>query len=146
MKSIILISSISFLVAGCRATKIVSFIVADQQGLKFHYQMKIPKGYTMKEMGFENEKTKMFIYQDSSRLFFSDNIKQSAFYPDAYKKYGSDLNLKFLSSDTITISGIDVEGKLWEERKVRHVVYGYMKVPLEKKEMFDITLNGFISK
>jgi len=81
MKSIILISSISFLVAGCRATKIVSFIVADQQGSKFYYQMKIPKGYTMKEMDFENEKAKMFIYQDSSRLFsvtISNKVPSSA--------------------------------------------------------------------
>jgi hypothetical protein len=108
--------------------------------------MKIPKGYTVKDMDYENERAKVFLYPDSSRLFFSDNIKPSSFYPDAYKKYGKDINLKFLSADTITIDGIDDAGKIWKERKEKNIVYGYMKVPPEKKGIFDSILNTIILK
>jgi hypothetical protein len=52
----------------------------------------------------------------------------------------------FLSSDTIIINGTDEEGRYWEERKVKNIVYGYERVPFEKKEMFDKILNSIIIK
>ena len=79
-------------------------------------------------------------------FFFSDNIKPSAFYPDAYKKYGDDINLKFLSADTVTIDGIDAVGKFWKQHKQKNVVYGYMSVAPEKQEIFDKMLNSVIHK
>ena len=130
----------------CSTTKTVSFKLRGNDGQKFNYQMRIPKGYTVREMDFENERAKVFLYPDSSRLFFSDNVKPSAFYPQAYKKYGKDLNLNFLTNDTITINGTDEAGNFWEERKAQNVVYGYMKVSLEKKGMFDSILNNLIKK
>lgn len=131
---------------GCATTKKVSFKVIDSQGQKIHYQMCIPKGYIVKIMNYENERAKVFLYPDSSRFFFSDNTKPSAFYPDVYKKYGKDINIKFLSTDTITINGVDEAGKFWKERKAKIVAYGYMKVPIEKKEEFDSIINKVITK
>ncbi|MBX6361828.1 MAG: hypothetical protein IRZ03_17335 [Acidobacterium ailaaui] len=131
---------------GCGTTKTVSFKIVDNKGQKFHFQTRLPKGYIVRSMNFENEKATVFIYSDSSRFFFSDNTKPSAFYPDAYKKYGKDLAIKFLSKDTITISGIDEAGKFWKLRKAKIVVYGYMKVPAEKKRIFDSIFNSVTIK
>ncbi|HVW99889.1 MAG TPA: hypothetical protein VHA52_05585 [Candidatus Babeliaceae bacterium] len=127
---------------GCATTKRVSFNTRDNTGRTFEYQMRIPKGYIVKNYSFENEGAKILIYPDSSRLYFSDNTKPSAFYPDAYKKYGEYINIRFLTADTITIDGVDEVGKYWKTRKARIVVYGYMKVPIEKKKMFDRIINN----
>lgn len=142
----VIASSFMLMTFGCATAKKVSFKVIDSQGQKIHYQMRIPKGYIVKIMNYENERAKVFLYSDSSRFFFSDNTKPSAFYPDAYKKYGKDINIKFLSTDTITINGVDEAGKFWKERKAKIVVYGYMKVPIEKKEEFDSIINKVIAK
>jgi hypothetical protein len=146
MKNRLTVMSFVLLFFSCSTTKTVSFKLRGNDGQKFNYQMRIPKGYTVREMDFENERAKVFLYPDSSRLFFSDNVKPSAFYPQAYKKYGKDLNLNFLTNDTITINGTDEAGNFWEERKAQNVVYGYMKVSLEKKGMFDSILNNLIKK
>jgi hypothetical protein len=57
---------------------------------------------------------KTFIYSDSSSIFFSDNTAPGSFYPDAYLKYGKDLNINFLANDTITINGMDDKGRYWK--------------------------------
>jgi hypothetical protein len=140
----ILILSILFSF-GCSTTKMVSYKTVDNKGKKFTYKVRIPKRFTTKETDYENERFKMFSYTDSSRFFFSDNIAPSSFYPDAYKKYGKDINLKFLSVDTITINGIDNKGNLWKERKAGIIVYGYSQVPPEKEAVFDRILDNVIT-
>jgi len=132
----------------CSETKIVSYKITEESGREFHYYIKIPKGYTVKKMFTEHkraaeyENVKRFKYPDSSMIFFSDNLRPSAFYPDAYRKYGKHIHLIFLSADTITINGLDEAGKYWEDRKIKHIVYGYRNVPLSKKGQFDKILDN----
>jgi hypothetical protein len=133
-----------FVLAAC-SPKIVSFKV-NNNGKPISYMLSIPKGYKTLIENYENERVKRFLYADSSSIFFSDNVTPSAFYPDAYLKYGKDLNIKFLASDTITINGKDDKGKYWEDRKIKHIVYGYRKVPSDKKEMFDQILDSIVIK
>ncbi len=104
--------------------------------------LRLPKGYKTIVANYENERVKTFLYPDSSSVFFSDNVVPSAFYPDAYLKYGKDLNMKFLANDTITINGIDDQGRYWEDRKIKYIVYGYRKVTSGKKVIFDKILDS----
>lgn len=133
-----------FILAAC-SSKITSFKV-NGNGKSLSYSLSIPKGYKTRIDNYENERVKTFLYPDSSSIFFSDNVAPSSFYPDAYVKYGKDLNIKFLAADTITINGMDDKGRYWEDRKIKHVVYGYRKVPLDKKEIFDKALNSIVIK
>jgi len=105
------------------------------------YRLSIPKGFKTDINIYENEKVKVFTYQDSSSIYFSDNTAPSSFYPGAYLKYGEDLNIKFLVNDTLSINGKDDKERYWEDRKVKHIIYGYRKVPYESKNIFDSALN-----
>jgi len=137
---------LALLAFGYGTMKKVSFKVFNEQGKPTGYETRIPKGFLIKDVNFENERARFFLYPDSSRFYFSDNVKPSAFYPDAYKKYGKDINLKFLSADTITIEGTDDTGKLWKQHKQNNIVYGYMRVPAEKKKLFDYLVNSVLMK
>jgi hypothetical protein len=132
---------------GCHETKRVSFIIHVDLKHGFRYQMDIPKGYTVSKVYSDDHTTdKVFWYPDSTGVYFSDDINPSAFYPDAYRKYGKGISILFAVTDTITINGIDPKGRLWEDRKMKHVVFGYRKVPVNKKEQFDKILNTMRSK
>ena len=137
-----------FLIAivGCSETKTISYKRIGENGRKLYYYVKIPKGYIAKRFfvgrAAEYEGGVFFIYPDSAMIFISDNVRPGAFYPDAYRKYGKGINLIFLIRDTITISGVDDSGRYWEDRKFKPILYGYRKVPTNKKEQFDKILDG----
>lgn len=132
----------SILLVSCSNTKTVSYKVADNMGKTFIYQVQIPKGFATRETNYEHGWYKDFIYPDSSMFFFSNNILGGfPFPPDAYINYGKDLNLKFISVDTITLNGILNSGRLWKIQKATNVMYGYIRVHPEKREMFDSIIN-----
>src|SRR5664279_4004723 len=106
-----------YCLTSCTTTKTVFFKTISTAGQQFKYSLKIPKDFTIKKMSFENEDANVYSYSDSSRIYFSDNLKPSSFHKDAYQKYGSDINLIFLVKDTITISGQDEAGKYWKTCK-----------------------------
>ena len=134
---------LTLLFISCGTTKTVSFKTHNYKGEPFIYSLELPKGYRLKKLSFENENVQTYTYADSSRIFFSDNLAPSAFYKDAYKKYGKDINLTFLSSETITISGQDEEGSYWKTSKDYNVVYGYAQVPVDKLNQFENIVNSF---
>ena len=130
----------------CSPTKTVLFKTHNDKGQSFIYSLQLPRGYKVTELSFENENAKTYTYSDSSRIIFSDNLTPSAFYKDAYTKYGKDINIIFLSKDTITISGQDDLGRHWKTIKDYNVVYGYVQVPSDKKNQFDSILSSFTEK
>jgi hypothetical protein len=71
------------LALSCSSTKNVSFMLTDRVGKKYIYHMSIPKGFTITEMNFENERAKVFNYPDSSGLYFSNNVVGGPFYSQA---------------------------------------------------------------
>jgi hypothetical protein len=135
---------------GCQGTKRVSYTIHTDLKHGFHYQMDMPKGYAVDKIYYSDEKrmAKVVRYPDSTEVYFTDNISPNPgfFYPDAYRKYGKGISILFAVTDTITINGVDGEGKLWEDRKIKYVVYGYRGVPVNKKEQIDKILNTMRSK
>lgn len=127
----------------CGTTKTVLFKTHNDKGEAFIYSLELPKGYRLTKYSFENENVQTYTYADSSRFFFSDNLAPSAFYKDAYKNYGKNISLTFLSSDTITISGQDEEGRYWKTRKDCNVVYGYTQVAADKLNQFENIVSSF---
>jgi hypothetical protein len=121
----------------------VSFVIHTDTGQAFIYSLQLPRGYTLSKLSFENENVETYTYPDSSRIIFSDNLAPSAFYKNAYAKYGKDINIIFLSKDTVTISGQDDLGRQWKTIKEYNVVYGYAQVPSNKQSHFDNILNSF---
>ena len=143
MKRLLTALVLIFLSSSCSTTKTVSFKTHNNKGRTFIYSLQLPKGYILTKLSFENENVDTYTYGDSSKLFFSDNLAPSAFYKDAITKYGKDINLIFLSKDTITISGQDDLGTYWKTCKQYNVVYGYVQVVLDKRNQFDSILNSF---
>ena len=146
MKRLLTALVLIFLSSSCSTTKTVSFKTHNNKGQTFIYSLQLPKGYILTKLSFENENIDRYTYGDSSRLFFSDNLAPSAFYKDTYTKYGKDINLIFLTRDTITISGQDDLRKCWKTCKQYNVVYGYVQVPMDKRNRFDSILNSFKEK
>jgi hypothetical protein len=145
MKNRIFVPFIGMLVLNfysCRVSNVYFTVVDNKQSLK--YGLSIPKGFQKRMHLFENGRTILFVYPDSSLLYFSDNTKPSAFLSDAYNKYGKDINIKFLISDTITICGVDSSGNYWKDRKNKKVVYGYRNVVPDRKSTFDNIVNNLI--
>ncbi|MEO7211089.1 MAG: hypothetical protein ABIY35_09085 [Chitinophagaceae bacterium] len=137
MNKNILLFSLLFIFLSCGTTKKVKYKVTNKEGENLTYQVRIPKGFKVKEADYEHERFKVFIYADSSSIFFSNDIYTGAFPPEAYIKYGQGIRLMFKSVDTITLDGVGDKGKLWKYRKATNVVFGYLQVPPEKKVMFD---------
>ena len=140
MKKIILFNVVVLIFSSC-SKKIASYNLKIQ-GKEIKYKLILPQKSKLKIDIYEGETVKTYSFPDSSSVYFSDNVAPSAFYPDAYKKYGKDLNVNFLINDSITINGIDEKGRYWEERKIKNIVYGYRKVPGGKKRIFDDILNS----
>jgi hypothetical protein len=129
---------ILILLYGCNTQKVEYYKVVDRSGVKQTYKMTVPRGYRIKWMDFESERIKVLEYADSSRIYFSNNLKQSSFPKDGYSTYGSDLNLIFLTADSLTLSGCDSSiGRYWKVRKTRSIVVGYFNVNLSRKREFD---------
>ena len=143
MTRLLPILSFLLLLSSCRTTKTVAFKTHNNSGQAFAYSLELPRGYTLTQLSFENENAETYTYPDSSRIFFSDNLAPSAFYKDAFTKYGDDINTIFLSKDTATISGEDNLGRHWKTIKQYNVVYGYVQVPSSKQNQFDNILNSF---
>lgn len=122
-------------------SKIASFKV-NVDSRTMEYSISIPAGYKYISMDYQHARGKIFLYPDSSSIFFTNDIKSGAIYPEKFKKYGNDVGMKFLTNDTLVINGTDDKGRYWEERKMKNIVYGYMKVPPSKKELFDKVLNS----
>ncbi|TMI87886.1 MAG: hypothetical protein E6H06_19475 [Bacteroidetes bacterium] len=146
MTKLLTILSFLPLLSSCSSTKTVSFGTRNNKGQAFIYSLKLPRGYTLTRLNFENENADTYTYPDSSRIFFSDNLAASAFYKNAYTKYGKDINTIFLSKDTITISGQDDVGRHWKTIKQYNVVYGYVQVSVDKQDQFDKILHSFKEK
>jgi hypothetical protein len=90
----------------------------------------------------ENAIEKIYMYKDSSFIFIRKG-DPGEFPEEAIEKYGTNLPLKFTYiKDTITISGADKRGKYWEIRNKNYFIYGYERVPLSKKNLFDSALNS----
>jgi len=144
---ILFIALTFFLSPGCSSTKMASYKVIDQNGNKLIYQVQLPKGFATRKTNYEHGWYKDFIYPDSSVFFFSNNILGGfPFPPDAYINYGKDLNLKFISVDTISLNGILNSGRLWRILRESNIMYGYTQVPPEKREMFDSIINHITIK
>jgi len=134
--------ALSLLIASCSYHTVTFTTYNDPKT----HQLKIPAGFILTKKSYENENAFTYEYPDKSRIFFSDNIHPSSFYPDAYQKYGNNLNLLFITNDTVTISGVDSSGRYWQTRKMKNIVYGYMQVLSERKQLFDSILNRLINK
>lgn len=146
MTKLLTILSFLLLLNSCSPTKTVLFKIHNDKGQAFIYSLQIPRDYILTELSFENENAETYTYPDSSRIIFSNNLAPSAFYKDAYTKYGKDINIIFLSKDRITISGQDDVGRHWKTIKQYNVVYGYVQVSSEKQKQFDNILNSFKEK
>lgn len=144
MNRLLIILALLILTSSCSNTKEVFFTTHNNKGQRFKYSLQLPRGFKMTKLGFENEIFVSYKYPDSSIIFFSDDTKATSPFPkDAYEKYGKDLNILFLSKDTITISGWNNLNKYWKTRKGYNVVYGYNQVPLNKLNQYDSILKTF---
>lgn len=110
---------------------------------KYSYNINLPKGYVLKEILGGNEWTeKQCVYPDGSIIYINNeggapsiNYKNIENDKEAMKK-----SLEVIS-DTLTLYGIDNEGKYWKNLKKDDINFGYLNVTNEKKKEFDKILS-----
>jgi len=105
------------------------------------YSLKLPIGCKCAFTSSENSEEKTYTYPDSAYIFILDESPPSSF-TEEIEKYGDGISLKIMASDTITISGTDKVGRLWELRKKKNLIYGYRKVAPNNKTRYDLALNS----
>lgn len=125
------------LVASCKAQRIVKFTAGE-----FKYLLDIPGNYNVSEVvddhGFREHR---IVYPDSSIIYITNDTRSGgATNTVKAKKYGNGIYLKILSSDTLNISGKE-DDEYWREQKIDDIVVGYMNVPLNKKDEYDMALS-----
>jgi len=111
------------------------------------YILKVPRGYEFKKSYDDNgNKEYYLVYRDSSVIYATDDrISGGSIHNEKVSKYSNDVYLKILMNDTIELSGV-YKNLYWKEIKLNDVVFGYTKVPKEKKEMFDGILDDILKK
>jgi hypothetical protein len=122
----------------------LSSTTSEQQ--KIDYTMEVPKGYTLKmykadgESGVSNE----YWYSDSSVIYLSDfgvsinedNITKGKY---AGKKIEFSMKQNQIYGDTLVLEGKSKNG-YWKEIIIGKVIFGYLNVLDQKKELFDKAL------
>lgn len=105
----------------------------------------IPKGYFLKYKtgGLDESHEYLYNYADSSLIYFTDQSNGGANYQnirdaDQYDKLFS----HFLAGDTITLQGIDNNGKYWKHRSLSNYSIGYLNVNQGNKEKFDSVISN----
>lgn len=119
---------------------------ASQKGMKWFF-LDAPKGYTSSEnTGDHGFSENYYTYSDGSILFITNVIDSGSHtnHDNRLKKYGRDIYLMFAISDSLDIQG-ERDGLFWREMKKDYLVYGYLNVPEEKKELFDQLIENGVS-
>lgn len=135
MKSLVLVL-LSVLFVSCMAQKTVKFSIDTKQ-----YLLDIPSGYRLvKSKDYHQHIEYKFQYPDSSIIYITDDIESGgAINTDKVKKYGNNIFIKILTSDTLDISGVEGK-KYWREIKRNNVVAGYINAPLSKEKQYQDVL------
>ena len=136
-----------FILLSCAATNdltILSFKTYDNITKKnYSYKVSVPNGFTFKEIENGGEwKEKRCEYSDNSILYINDeNSIPSVNYKNIETDSMSLRKCLTYKNDTLTVSGIDKQGKYWKNKKMKNINIGYLNVPKNKKEEFDRALS-----
>lgn len=111
------------LLASCKAQRIVKFTTG-----QFKYLLEVPANYKLSKVaddhGFREHR---FVYPDSSIIYITNDARSGGAINTAKaRKYGNDIYLKILSSDTLDINGNEGD-KYWREQKLNDVVLSTLR-------------------
>lgn len=110
---------------------------AFDHGRYFKYSFKINKHCSCEFLLEEGLKGKYYTFKDSSLIFINNNIPPKTLPKEVIAKYGRQVGIRFLGTDTLTLKGVDSIGRFWEIRKNKYAVYSYWNVPPNRKAEFD---------
>ena len=119
-------------------TKNVNKFELNRLGTISEFKIGAPEGFEMlkytDDHGYQEHHYK---YSDGSILYITDDIDSGSDFNE-YKaeEYGDHIFLSITISDSIDIGGMH-EKKYWREIKKDGVIFGYLNVPFDKKNMFD---------
>ena len=109
---------------------------------KTKYTLNILRGYELTKFSdYHGIKEYYATYPDSSVVYLTAE-KGGIANADKLSKYGSNISLKMLIADTLTLHGIDKKGFYWREQKMADIIVGYYNVPEVRKREFDTYLES----
>lgn len=134
MRKITFILIVVFIQSSCSAQKPLKFVTH-----KSDYFLDLPSGYELRKLkdddGYQEYQA---MYPDGSIVYITDDNKSGGSMNKAKEeKYGTNVYLQILSSDTLTLKGEHLDGKVWREDKLDKVVIGYIDVPISQKDRYD---------
>jgi hypothetical protein len=120
----------------CLAQKPVKFT-----SYKTDYLLDLPKGYELKKLkDDEGYREYQAVYPDGSVIYITDDEKSGGSNNAKEEKYGANVYVQILASDTLVLDGSNNDGRYWKEHKQGKIVVGYFSVPPDKKVEFDKAL------
>lgn len=108
---------------------------------KILYCLSVPKGGRSVTIKGSHEQELQIFYPDSSYIYITNDTKSGS--PLNYKNIASlskEIYTKKLLEDTVLLTGIQNNDRLWKESKLGVIVIGYVNVHSEKKDLYDKSL------
>ncbi|WP_091549562.1 hypothetical protein [Thermoflexibacter ruber] len=107
------------------------------------YELILPKNFKKSVVTGSHELEYNFLYSDSTVFFISNDKKNGSFANyERYRKYGSNINLVYVTQDTVFLEGVNKVGKFWREIKLKNVIIGYINADSSKKVAFDNSIKN----
>lgn len=121
---------------GHTSRKIEYIIYVDEIHRKIKYHFNVPDGYQIKNVTGTHESEMRIEYPDSSVIYITDDIKSgSALNYDNVSASPGHAFSDMLLKDSLVISGIQPNKRIWKQCKLKNIVIGYFNVlPLKKAE------------
>ena len=137
MKSLINTILLLLILTSCFSPKGIKF-EAYEAGKKVKYFIDIPDGYQITKRQGEVFKEYHFIYPDGAIFYYTNDHKSGGdVNKDKIEKYGKNILIKIAVNDTLDISGCNINGKFWREKKKYNFIVGYINASKKRKIEFD---------
>lgn len=105
------------------------------------YSINVPKGCKIENKRDDGGiKEYRASYPDGKIVFITNDVKNGSISQEKEVKYGNNIYMKILTSDTLTLEWIS-NNLYWKEIKKDKIVIGYKNVPITEKKIFDVAID-----
>ncbi|NJY61897.1 hypothetical protein HC174_03890 [Salinimicrobium sp. CDJ15-81-2] len=155
-KIVIAMISLAVFVLGCGTSADLKkvyytsdFLSSTKKGFETHsYVISVPRKYKLIKEDFNPEyKEIIYEYKDSIKFYITDDtFGGSSLNGDNKLRSGITSISRTDLNDTTKMGGVQQDGRYWKEYILGDVVVGYLNVPENRKEEFDLTLQSINRK
>jgi len=114
---------------------------------EYTYRYSLNKGFVIRETQGDEWRQIEYIYGDNSIFYISnedDNMSLNYENIKAIKETSDQASIAFFERDTITLYGVDNDGKFWKNKYDGEINIGYLNASDSRKEEFEKVISTLI--